>query len=235
MSKVSAFNSKVGIRINQELQFSKELLDALPPAISIYGGARLKRDDPYYAKTFALAKAISQAGIPVISGGGTGVMEAANQGAQAGGDGLSVGLTIRLPFEAPNEHHDISLMFEHFASRKITFCRHSRAFVCMPGGVGTLDELFEVLTLIQTGKMDETPVILFGSDFWSGLLGWLRDTVLARGLISALDLEHRLQVVDTVEHAMQIILAAHPESESNRFAAANELHMRREFSSVTAQ
>jgi len=85
MSKVSAFNSKVGIRINQELQFSKELLDALPPAVSIYGGARLKRDDPYYAKTFALAKAISQAGIPVISGGGTGVMEAANQGAQAGG------------------------------------------------------------------------------------------------------------------------------------------------------
>lgn len=91
-----------------------------------------------------------------------------------------------------------------------------------------------MLTLIQTGKMDETPVLLFGCGFWSGLVGWLRDTVLARGLISALDLEHRLQVVDTVEQAMQIILAAHPESESNRFAAANERHMRREFSNVAA-
>jgi uncharacterized protein (TIGR00730 family) len=211
MSNTSLQPSELGIRINRELQISKQLLDALPPAVSIYGGARLSRNDPYYAATYALAQAISQAGIPVISGGGPGVMEAANQGAQAGGNGLSVGLAIRLPFETPNVHHDISLIFDHFASRKITFCKHSRAFVCMPGGVGTLDELFEVLTLIQTGKMNETPVILFGRAFWSGLVEWLRDTVLSRGLISAVDLEYRIQLVDSVKEAMQIIGSAHPQ------------------------
>jgi uncharacterized protein (TIGR00730 family) len=207
MTNTSLYTSQLGTNINRELQISKQLLNTLPPAVSIYGGARLSRNDPYYAATYSLALAISQAGIPVISGGGPGVMEAANQGAQAGGNGLSVGLAIRLPFEKPNEHHDISLMFDHFASRKITFCKHSRAFVCMPGGVGTLDELFEVLTLIQTGKMKEAPVILFGRDFWGGLIEWLRDTVLSRGLISVVDIEHRIQLVDSVEEAMQIIVS----------------------------
>ncbi len=212
MKNVIDLNCKIGKRIQRELNTAQRVLDALPPAVSIYGGTRIKTDDPYYQHAFNLAKSISDAGIPVISGGGPGIMEAANKGARDGENGTSVGLAIMLPFETPNEHHDISLMFEHFASRKITFCRHSRAFVCMPGGVGTLDELFEVVTLVQTGKMGEIPVILFGSEFWGGLLSWLHNTVLARGLIAKKDLEQRIRVVDTVEEAMAIILSTDGET-----------------------
>jgi uncharacterized protein (TIGR00730 family) len=201
--------SKVGIRINNELELAKRLLAALPPAVSIYGGSRVREDDPYYLKTMELAHAISHAGIPVISGGGPGIMEAANKGAKAGLNGVSVGLNIVLPFEqGPNPHQDLSIQFESFAARKISFCKSSMAFIVMPGGVGTLDELFEVLTLIQTGKMEEIPVMLFGSEFWGGLVAWLKGTVLSRGLISATDLERRLQVVDSVEEAMTVVLDA---------------------------
>lgn len=198
---------EIGKRMQIELNAARSALEFLPPAVSIYGGSRVMRSDPYYQHTLDLAQAISGAGIPVISGGGPGIMEAANKGARTGEHGPSVGLTIMLPLEGPNEHLDISLMFTHFSARKITFCRHSRAFVCMPGGIGTLDELFEVLTLVQTAKMPETPVILFGSEFWGGLLTWLTSTVLARGLISEVDIEQRIQVVDTIEAAMEIILS----------------------------
>lgn len=208
MTTVTSLDCKFGTRINRELQTAKQVLDALPPAVSIYGGSRVPEHDPYYAHAFELARSISAAGIPVISGGGPGIMEAANKGARQGEKGASIGLTIRLPKESPNLHHDISIEFEHFASRKITFCRNSRAFVCMPGGMGTLDELFEVLTLVQTGKMAEIPVILFGVEFWSGLLDWLRHTVLARGLIPAIDLDRRIRLVDTVDEAMHIIESA---------------------------
>ncbi|RFO98094.1 TIGR00730 family Rossman fold protein [Rhodoferax lacus] len=202
----SPFTSSIGKRITMELESANQVLHSLAPAVTIFGGTRVKPDDACYLSTIELARTISAAGIPVISGGGPGIMEAANKGARAGMHGASVGLNILLPFETPNQHHDLSLMFEHFASRKITFCRHSRAFVCMPGGVGTLDELFECLTLIQTGKMPEVPVLLFGRAFWSGLLEWLENTVLARGLISNDDLKRRIQLVDSVEEAMAIIV-----------------------------
>lgn len=210
MNKIATIHSQVGIRINHELELAKKLLEALPPGVSIYGGARVREDDTYYQQTVELAKAISNAGIPVISGGGPGIMEAANKGARLGINGASIGLNIVLPMEqAPNAHQDIGIQFEHFASRKVAFCKYSMAFVVMPGGVGTLDELFEVLTLIQCHKMPEIPVLLYGSEFWGGLINWLQGTVLARGLISAEDLQRRIQLVDTVEQVMAVVLPLH--------------------------
>ena len=209
MNQLAFGRTRVGAQIHQELRQAKHLLEGLPPALAIFGGARVKPDDPCYAQTVALACAASRAGIPILSGGGPGVMEAANRGAKAGGGGLSVGLKITLPFEElPNPHLDIELEFSSFAARKVAFCKHARAVVAMPGGLGTLDELFEVLTLVQTGKMPNVPVLLYGADFWGGLLDWLRTTVLSRGLISAADIERRLQVVDTLDSAMPIIAAA---------------------------
>ncbi len=204
--------SGVGQRINRELEFAKAVLESLTPAVSIYGSARLAADDPYYAETVALARALSAAGISVISGGGPGIMEAANRGAQQGLLGLSIGLNICLPCEQkPNAYQDVCIEFEHFSSRKVTFCKYSMAFIAMPGGFGTLDELFEVLTLIQTGKMSNIPVLLFGGEFWAGLLEWLRTIVLPRGLIAREDLEERLTIVNSVEEVLQIVLPRIPE------------------------
>lgn len=213
MSKpsVAVIQSQVGILVNHELEVAKRVLESLPAAVSIYGGSRIREDDTYYLQTVELARAISNAGIPVISGGGPGIMEAANKGAKEGLNGLSIGLNIVLPFEQkPNVHQDISIQFETFAARKISFCKYSMAFVVMPGGVGTLDEAFEVLTLIQCGKMPEIPVLLYGSEFWGGLVTWLKTTVLARGLVSAVDMDRRLQVVDTCQEVMDVVLALHP-------------------------
>ena len=213
MSKpsVAVIQSQVGILVNHELEVAKRVLESLPAAVSIYGGSRIREDDTYYLQTVELARAISNAGIPVISGGGPGIMEAANKGAKEGLNGLSIGLNIVLPFEQkPNVHQDISIQFETFAARKISFCKYSMAFVVMPGGVGTLDEAFEVLTLIQCGKMPEIPVLLYGSEFWGGLVTWLKTTVLARGLISAVDIDRRLQVVDSCQEVMDVVLALHP-------------------------
>ena len=201
--------TRIGGLIHEELRHAKHRLERLPPAVAIFGGARVRVDDPSYAHTVALATAASQAGIPVISGGGPGIMEAANKGARAGRHGLSVGLKITLPFEeSPNPHQDICVEFSSFAARKVAFCKYSRAVVAMPGGLGTLDELFEVLTLVQTGKMPSIPVLLYGVEFWAGLIDWLKTTVLARGLISAADIDRRLQSVGSVEQAMPIIAAA---------------------------
>ena len=209
MSTLTMAGTRVGHLIHHELRQAKHLLERLPPAVSIFGGSRVRADDPYYGHTVALAESASRAGIPVISGGGPGIMEAANKGARQGENGLSVGLKITLPFEeTPNPHQDICVSFSSFAARKVAFCKYSRAFVAMPGGLGTLDELFEVLTLVQTGKMPTIPVLLYGAEFWAGLLAWLKTTVLSRGLISASDIDHRLQVVDSVEGAMKAIAAA---------------------------
>lgn len=199
-------DSNVGLRVYEELVTAKEFLDSVCPAVSIYGGARVKEDNPYYQKTRELARALSDVGFAVISGGGPGIMRAANHGASEGRTGLSIGLNIKLPFEQQaNPYQDISLEFAHFAARKIAFCKYSKAFVVMPGGVGTLDELFEVLTLIQTHKMPAIPVILFGREFWQGLLSWMEHTLLARGFISSADLHERIQVADTTQEVLHLL------------------------------
>ncbi len=207
--------SRIGQRINHELELAKQLLESVTPAVSIYGGSRVKPSDPYYEKTRVLARALSGHGISVISGGGPGIMEAANLGAQEGRHGTSVGLNIQLPFEQrPNPYQDVSIEFVHFAARKVSFCKYSMAFVVMPGGVGTLDELYEVLTLIQTRKMPEIPVLLYGSEFWQGLVAWMRDTMLARGLVDAADLDKRIRLVDSTEDVLGVVLPLLPERTS---------------------
>jgi len=209
MSAPTHGHSRVGGLIHQELRNAKRLLDLLPPAVAIFGGSRIRPEDHYYGQAVDLARSASQVGIPVISGGGPGIMEAANKGARQGLHGLSIGLKITLPFEeTPNPHQDICVEFHSFAARKVAFCKYSGAVVAMPGGLGTLDELFEVLTLVQTGKMPSIPVLLYGAEFWSGLVAWLRTTVLARGLVSAADIARRIQIVDSVDAAMSLITAS---------------------------
>lgn len=199
--------SRVGHQINRELEMAKDRLEAIGPAVSIYGSARIKPHDPYYQAARTLAQTLATEGFTVISGGGPGIMEAANKGAQEGAHGRSVGLNILLPFEQqPNPYQDISLDFVHFAARKVAFCKYSLAFVVMPGGVGTLDELFEVLTLIQTQKMPEIPVLLYGTSFWQGLVEWVRGELLSRQLLGLEDV-NRMVLVDSAEEVMKVVRA----------------------------
>lgn len=174
--------------IMSELEAAAAGLAAIGPAISLFGSARVRRDSPYYATAQAIAAELAQAGFTVIAGGGPGVMEAANKGAFDAG-GTSVGLNIKLPHETTNNpYQTLSLHFEYFYSRKATFFMHSMAFVALPGGFGTLDELFEALTLVQTAKLPPTPIVLVGSAFWGGLVDWLRDKLLGEGMISPGDM-----------------------------------------------
>ncbi|APR96004.1 decarboxylase [Pandoraea thiooxydans] len=166
-----------------------EYLSEIRPAVSIYGSARIKPKSPYYKLTMSIARKFSDAGFAVISGGGPGIMEAANKGAH-GGASPTVGLNIELPHEQKgNQYQDISLRFRHFFTRKVTFVKNSDAFIIMPGGFGTLDELSEVMTLIQTQKSRHVPIILVGCEFWQGLLDWCRSTMLPMGLIGPHDLD----------------------------------------------
>jgi uncharacterized protein (TIGR00730 family) len=175
--------------IMSEILTAAEKLRDLGPAVSIFGSARVSRDSPYYAKCVALSTALAEAGFAVIAGGGPGIMEAANKGAFEAG-GTSVGLNIVLPHEANNnDYQTISLMFEYFYARKATFFMHSFAYVALPGGFGTLDELFEALTLVQTGKVPPAPIVLMGKEYWQGAVDWLAKTVLSNGMIGAHDLE----------------------------------------------
>ena len=151
-----------------------ETLAKIGPAISIFGSARLKKDSPYYALSEEIARGLANTGFTIIAGGGPGIMDAANKGAFEAG-GTSVGLHIKLPKESKhNDFQTISLPFQHFVSRKATFFMNSLAYVVLPGGFGTLDELFEAVTLMQTGKIPPGPVILVGTEFWGGLMTWLR-------------------------------------------------------------
>ena len=164
-------------------------LAAIPPAISVFGSARVLEGEPMYEAARRVGTRLAQAGLAVITGGGPGLMEAANRGCQEG-SGLSIGCNIELPFEQRmNPYVDLGLEFQYFFARKTMFVKYSEGFVIFPGGYGTLDELFEALTLIQTGKAGNFPVVLFGSQYWSGLVGWLRETVLAEGKISPPELE----------------------------------------------
>lgn len=183
-----------------------EYLSEIRPAVSIYGSARLKPDSPHYKLTVQIARKLSDAGFAVISGGGPGIMEAANKGAHAG-KAPSVGLNIELPHEqAGNHFQDISLRFRHFFTRKVTFVKNSDAVIVMPGGFGTLDELSEVLTLIQTKKSRLVPIVLVGSAFWSGLLQWFRDQMIPMGLINPDDM-NLMKVIDDPDQVLEAVLA----------------------------
>ncbi|KMJ52423.1 decarboxylase [Vogesella sp. EB] len=192
------------MKILSEFVESAEELQQISPAVSIFGSARTPRDHRYYKLTEDIARLLSDAGFAVISGGGPGIMEAANKGAYYG-NSPSVGLNIVLPHEQrPNEYQDLSLKFDHFFSRKVMFVKHALAYVVMPGGFGTLDEMFEALTLIQTGKTRKMPIILCGIEFWSGLLDWVRERLIGDGLINADDLD-LLQLIDDPQQIVETI------------------------------
>ena len=190
--------------IMSEFVNAAEQLANIRPAVSIFGSARIKPDHSDYKKTEELAALLSNAGFAVISGGGPGIMEAANKGAYYG-KAPSVGLNILLPHEqSSNEYQNISLKFHHFFSRKVAFVKYATAYVVMPGGLGTLDELFEALTLIQTHKSKKMPIFLYGTEFWSGLWSWIEEQLLSRGLISESDLE-LVQVTDNPKFIVKSI------------------------------
>jgi hypothetical protein len=175
------------------------------PAVTVFGSARIREDNPVYEQARGVARRFAEEGWAVVTGGGPGVMEAANRGAREG-DGLSVGFNIELPHEQHvNPYLDISVTFHHFYARKTMFVKAAEGFVVFPGGFGTSDELFESLTLIQTGKVLHFPVILFGADYWAELLTWVRGELLADGMISADDLD-LLYVTDDVEDAVARVL-----------------------------
>lgn len=181
-----------------------EALAQIRPSVSIFGSARTPVDHPYYALTETIARQLSDAGFSVVSGGGPGIMEAANRGAIAGRS-PSVGLNIRLPNEqSGNGFQDISLSFQHFFARKVMFVKYAAAYVVMPGGFGTLDELMEILTLVQTGKSRRIPIILVHTPFWQGLIGWFKDTLIREGVIGSTDMD-LFVVVDRPEDVLDHI------------------------------
>jgi len=203
-SQNSARESWRMFEIISEFVLATERLNTIQPAVAIFGSARITPEHPYYALAEDLSKRLSDAGFSVISGGGPGIMEAANKGAYAG-TSPSVGLNIQLPHEqGANAYQDVSHTFQHFFARKVMFVKLSCAFVMMPGGFGTLDELMEVLTLVQTGKIRRVPVILVNSKFWGGLLDWVRGQLLSDGLIG-IDDPNLLQVIDDPQAVVDAI------------------------------
>jgi uncharacterized protein (TIGR00730 family) len=194
------------LRIQSEFIDGFGTLAELGPAISFFGSARTPPDHPMYATAEHLAAKLARAGIAVITGGGPGIMEAANKGAAEAG-GVSVGLGIELPFEAGlNPYVNLGINFRYFFARKTMFVKYAQGFVVLPGGFGTLDELFEALTLVQTQKVTSFPVVLFDSGYWSGLVDWLRKVGVERGSISVTDLE-TFTVTDDVDEAVAMLLA----------------------------
>ncbi|MCD9853975.1 TIGR00730 family Rossman fold protein [Epilithonimonas sp. JDS] len=194
-------------RVMSEFVDGYEKMARIGPCVSIFGSARLKEDNYYYKMAVDIAKKITEIGFGVITGGGPGIMEAGNRGAN--GHGKSIGLNIELPFEQhfnPYVDKGYNINFDYFFVRKVMFVKYSQGFVVMPGGFGTLDELSEALTLIQTNKIGKFPIVLVGSEFWSGLLDWFKGTLLKEGLIAEKDLE-LFRVVDTAEDAVAHIKA----------------------------
>jgi uncharacterized protein (TIGR00730 family) len=192
------------MRIQSEFVEGFGTLSELGPAAAVFGSARMTADDPAYAMGVEVGRLLAEAGYAVITGGGPGAMEAANKGA-FDADGTSVGLGIELPFETGlNEYVDLGINFRYFFARKVMFLKYSRGFIVLPGGFGTLDELFEAVTLAQTQKVTEFPVVLMGVAYWQGLLDWMRDTVLANGMINPTDLD-RIIVTDDPHEAVRAI------------------------------
>ncbi len=195
-------------RIQSELVNGIERLAKLGRAVSIYGSARLRPGNEYYTAAHTVAAGLAAAGIAVISGGGPGIMEAANRGAFPH-EGASVGLNITLPEEQGNNaYQDVSLQFRYFFVRKFMFVKHAIGFVIFPGGFGTMDELFEALTLVQTEKVEPFPILLYGSEYWAGLVEWLENTMVKEGCIGQKDM-NLFTVVDDAEQAVSLLLAHH--------------------------
>ncbi|WP_107767738.1 LOG family protein [Nocardioides terrigena] len=195
------------MRIQAEFVEGFGALAEIGPAIGVFGSARTRQDAPDYGIAEQVGRRLVEEGFAVITGGGPGAMEAANKGASEAG-GASVGLGIELPFEAGlNQWVDKGINFRYFFARKTMFVKYAQGFVVLPGGLGTFDELFEALTLVQTQKVTSFPVVLMGVDYWSGLLAWLRDTVLAEGKINAADLD-MITLTDDVDEAVAMMVAA---------------------------
>jgi uncharacterized protein (TIGR00730 family) len=191
-------------RIMAEFVEAVEELSHIGHAVSIFGSARVAPEDEYYQKAEEVARLLAREGFGVITGGGPGIMEAANKGALEGG-GKSVGMNIRLPFEQkPNPYANITIDYKYFFIRKVMFIKYAMAYVILPGGFGTMDELFEALTLIQTKRIKSFPVILMGSEYWGGLIEWLRETMLREGKMSEEDLDI-IRVIDEPDQVVKHI------------------------------
>ena len=198
-------------RIMSEFVDGFDALSQIPPSIAIFGSARTKPDDPHYKAAVETARLLAKAGFGIITGGGPGIMEAGNKGAQEGGN-ASIGCNIELPFEqGSNPFLDISLDFRYFFVRKTMFVKYAEAFVIFPGGFGTMDELFEALTLIQTKKVNHFPVILYDSKYWAGLINWIRDTMLPSNKVNTDDLG-LLMLSDDPREICKIVIDAYQES-----------------------
>jgi len=224
-TKIKGENAWTMFKVIAELVEGFEKLNQLPPCISIFGSARTKPDHKWYLDAVKISGELSAEGFGVITGGGPGIMEAANKGAFEA-DGLSVGLNIDLPFEQshnPYIHQEMNLDHRYFFVRKVMFVKYAQAFVVMPGGFGTLDELFEVLTLIQTKKITKVPVILYGSSFWGGLKDWIIKVMLEQeGNIAAKDLD-LIPIVDEIDEVVKIISDYYRESGSGKLKPNYEL------------
>jgi uncharacterized protein (TIGR00730 family) len=221
------WNSKEAWRvfgIMSEFVSATDRLNFIKPAVSVFGSARTKPGHPYYKLTEEISRLLSDAGFSVISGGGPGIMEAANKGAFYG-KSPSVGLNIQLPHEQhSNPYQNISQTFQHFFARKVMFVKFASAYVVMPGGFGTMDELMECLTLVQTGKTRHIPIVLVGSKFWAGMLDWFRTTLLEEGMIAADDLD-LVQVIDEPERVVQAIFKHYETRGFEPSAAEREMQL----------
>lgn len=203
------------LRIQGEFVAGFDALSELPKAVTVYGSARTKEEAPEYAQGVELGAKLVGEDYAVVTGGGPGIMEAANRGAYEAG-GLSVGLGIELPFEQGlNKYVDLGINFRYFFARKTMFLKYSQAFVCLPGGMGTMDELFEMLCMVQTGKVTNYPIVLIGTEYWSGLVEWMGNTLVADGYINPQDMDLFL-LTDSVDEAVEHIVAAHKEITDER-------------------
>ena len=206
------------LRFVSEFVEGFDVLSEIGTAVTCFGSARIPRDHPTYQLGIEVGAALASRGVAVITGGGPGMMEAINRGCLEAG-GLSVGCNIELPNEqALNDFVEVGIEFRHFFVRKMMFVKYARGFVIFPGGFGTLDELFEAVTLAQTGKIDHFPIVLFGSQYWSGLLTWLKQNALANGMVSREDMT-LIQVTDDPEEAAELATSARPEVQTAPFKA----------------
>lgn len=212
-NEIKSNDSWAIFKIMGEFVYGYEKMSLIGPCVSIFGSARTKAEDPYYILAEKIAKRIVEAGYGVITGGGPGIMEAGNKGANLAG-GTSVGLNIDLPFEQHDNPYidpDKNMDFDYFFVRKVMFVKYSQGFVVMPGGFGTLDELFEAMTLIQTNKIEKFPIILVGTSFWKGLIDWIKTTLLEQnGNISPKDID-LIHLVDTEDEVVSILNAFYNE------------------------